>query len=182
MRTNTEIINPFNICEKWWWAERCCINSASWTEFTKCYIEATKMLAEELKAKEGACIFHPIAFMLRHSIELTIKNELITKCWKTRDELLPLWGKLKTHSLESLWCNLKQLSDDLHCDTSLWNYIRKEEIELFDKCDKGSYEFRYPIRTDWTTSCENLCCFWLNEVIEICNNLEDFLNSEYPQK
>gem|GEM_PF-4130456 len=41
--------------------------------------------------------------------------------------------------------NLKNLLNELVCKTTLFNYIKEDEIFIFDNYDKDSFEFRYPV-------------------------------------
>ena len=132
-------------------------------------MSATKILAEALKRESENPLFHPLAFMIRHSIELIVKNELINKCWKESSDVI---GKVH---------NLKNLLDELTCETKLFDYIKKEEILIFDKYDKGSFEFRYPVYKNGKDTCDWLCCFWIEEVIKLCDNMLNFIDTEYPE-
>ncbi len=166
-KINWKTINPFGAWCRDLAKETCCIDTSDRPSFVRAYIESTKLLAESLKQYcEHFC--PPLAFMIRHSIELLLKNELLTKCNKGFD------GVMKNNH------NLKLLMDELVCDTNLFDYIDKAEIENFHKHDKNSFEFRYPVTKKNTSTCDGLCCFGINEVIKLCDNMLIFLDNEYP--
>ncbi|HRX63569.1 MAG TPA: hypothetical protein P5060_00465 [Candidatus Absconditabacterales bacterium] len=164
----TEIINPFCAGCKNGSKHICCINTAERLDFTRSYLNATKILAEALKKEDEEQLFHPLAFMIRHSIELLIKNELINKCGKDFKDVVG-----ENH-------NLKNLLNELVCKTTLFNYIKEDEIFIFDNYDKDSFEFRYPVDKKNQATCGGLCCFGIDEVIKLCDNMLSFIDKECP--
>ncbi len=172
-RINQDTINPFGaVCRDNRKDSCVCINPSTWPQFTCEYIKFTKRMAESIKEVESC---HPLVFMLRHSIELVLKTELIYGCGHLEKEVLS-----KKHNVK----NLYDLFQKISCPTdALTEYIKEDEIKLFDKYDKGSYEFRYPVNiTGSKNTCDGQCCFGLKETIEICDNLMKYMNSRYPSE
>lgn len=158
------MINPF-WCRD---SKVCCLNAVWRVEFAREYITATKTMATMLLQQETTIGFNPIAFMLRHSIELVLKNEMMVKCWKSHQEMVKCSHKL--------W----ELVNSITCQTELRDYIEQDEILVFDKYDPDWFEFRYPEDKKQNPTRNWLCCFWLDDTITLCDKLIDFLDTHYP--
>ncbi len=163
--------NPFE-CQSWKHDpdSHCCVWESTRLCFTSSYIYATRNLILIEKSNPAPVNNHVIPFLLRHSIELILKNELLEKCEYDRNEV-----KECKHDLWNLLSKIK-------CETNLWNYISEEEIMNFSKHDASSFEFRYPISMKQSSTCVGFCCFSLDVSMNIIDSLILFLKAEYSDR
>lgn len=96
----------------------------------------------------------PLLFMLRHSLELGLKANIL-KLELLNENIAKLKLDGKSHRLDHLFNKLKEhlnphmhnLSATVKSETTDYLITLSELVDILHKLDVGSYEFRYPIDT-----------------------------------
>lgn len=121
----------------------------AWYGLARAYWKAGHKLIEACRTgdSESAQMLTPAVYLIRHSVELHIKSQILDasgQTWTepTDDELRVLNG----HSLSALWSLLEDRLARLGGvrEDRWWQRIRQIVAQL-DTLDRKSFDFRYPV-------------------------------------
>lgn len=130
----------------------------SWWHYYVDYREATTLLIEKINNNTPVdTIALPVLFMIRHSIELGLKaNILELEKFSKAKPKLKLDGK--SHNLMFLYdyftghlqevCKEYKVQKDILDQIDHYKEHMLKMVDRLDKIDKGSFNFRYPIDRD----------------------------------
>ena len=133
----------------------------NWYVYETGYKDAADSLIDSAIHLGPNFMVYPIMFLYRHYLEIQLKSILLTF-----QEYLGMPLKLpdpNLHALQYLWNEVLKLEciaierDLWDSDDTLSSY--KETAELineFSKLDRGSYDFRYPVKKDLTPTLEKV--------------------------
>ena len=146
-----------------------------WSIYASSYKAAADQLIDKAIQDQGILAYSTM-FLYRHYLELRLKELLITLqlcCDVPREvphkhDLRLLWGKvrplLEHDSLDFLDEEDRATADDV-----------EDRIHEFDRIDKGSYSFRYPVDRNNVPSLNGKPMINLLQVREVINVVSSFL-------
>jgi len=142
-----------------------CASQTGWHHMALMYTDAAIKLANTQEDCEQS---HPIIFLTRHAIELTIKSELLNEHGRISNEDLKL-----SH-------NLSLLIGRAIFETDIFDQVDLKDIFEFHKMDPGSYSYRYPVDTKGNNICEHGHCIGRDQLISFLQTLQDYLEARGP--
>ena len=148
----------------------------SWWHYYIDYREATNILIEEINKNTPVnTVALPLLFMIRHSIELGLKaNILELEKFSKAKPKLKLDGK--SHNLTKLYdyftshlqevCREYKIKKEILDQIDVYKSHMTNIVDRLEKIDKGSFNFRYPVDREGNSN------FDYNDRINIADYIE----------